>query len=327
MSTGYFGDRETLYLDNLFWGLITSSHILHKHGIFDAYGHVSVRNPDNPSNFFIPMNMAPALLSSADEIIECKVEDGEPAEKTDKPQFSEKYIHSEIYKKFPSVNAVVHSHCSDVLPYCITDVPLKAPIHTTGFLGPEEVPVWDIASVYSSSDKRHDLLVRNTTHGHALAAAFKPSTSGAFIYSKMRSALPTQLGGSTATEPVNVPNHPVVLMRGHGFTTCADGLEAVVYQAIYTREAAKVTTTALSNSQAWSQKALVGQIDVQGAGKIKDAKLKDEGKGLHLLSAREVDDTLHFIRDTKMRPWGLWLREVEVDPMYQNNAKREDSKL
>ena len=93
MSAGYFGKRDELYIDKLHWGLITSSHILHKHGIFDAYGHVSVRNPDNPSSFLMSMNMGPALLSSADEIVEYKIEDGEPVEKTDKQHFSERYIH------------------------------------------------------------------------------------------------------------------------------------------------------------------------------------------------------------------------------------------
>ena len=39
----------------------------------------------------------------------------------------------------------------------------------------------------------------------------------------MRSALPSQIGGSQ--EPDNEPNHAVVLMQGHGFTTVAHGIE------------------------------------------------------------------------------------------------------
>lgn len=34
-------------------------------------------------------------------------------------------------------------------------------------------------------------------------------------------------------------------MRGRGFTTCEDSLEVVVFQAIYTRVAAKAQTQAL----------------------------------------------------------------------------------
>jgi hypothetical protein len=29
----------------------------------------------------------------------------------------------------------VHSHCSEVLPYCVSGVPLRNTIHMAGFLG------------------------------------------------------------------------------------------------------------------------------------------------------------------------------------------------
>src|ERR1700749_1595047 len=105
MSEGYFGKRDKLYLDDLHWGLVTSSHILHHHGILDAYGHVSVRNPDNPSTFFLSRNMPPALMSSAEDIVEYNLEDAEPVEKDAPKVFAERCIHSEIRKKFPAVNA------------------------------------------------------------------------------------------------------------------------------------------------------------------------------------------------------------------------------
>src|SRR5438128_2710773 len=131
MSKGYFPvkERKMLYLDLLFQNLITASHILHKHEVFDAYGHVSVRDPDDLSHFFMSSNMAPALLKSADEIVEYKVEDSSPVKEDAKPGFAERFIHSEIYKKFPNINAVVHSHAIDVLPYCISDIPLRPTIH------------------------------------------------------------------------------------------------------------------------------------------------------------------------------------------------------
>jgi hypothetical protein len=49
MSTGYFPKREKVGLEDLFGGLVTACHILHHHGIFDAYGHISVRSPDDPA--------------------------------------------------------------------------------------------------------------------------------------------------------------------------------------------------------------------------------------------------------------------------------------
>lgn len=135
MSVGYFPKREKLGLEDLFKGLVTASHILHNHGILDAYGHISVRSPDNPATFWMPCNMSPALISTTDDLIEYSVENAEPVEKNVKPGYLERYIHSEIYKRFPAINSVVHSHCSEVLPYCVSGVPLKATIHMAGFLG------------------------------------------------------------------------------------------------------------------------------------------------------------------------------------------------
>jgi ribulose-5-phosphate 4-epimerase/fuculose-1-phosphate aldolase len=135
MSAGYFPKREKVGLEDLFKGLVTASHILHNHGILDAYGHISVRSPDNAQTFWVPCNMAPALVSTPEDLAEYNVEDASPVEKDAKPGYIERYIHSEIYKRFPSINSVVHSHGSHVLPFCVSSVPLKTTIHMAGFLG------------------------------------------------------------------------------------------------------------------------------------------------------------------------------------------------
>ena len=79
--------------------------------------------------------MPPALVSSADDLVEYYVESAEAVEKNTQPGYIERHIHSEIYKRFPNINSVVHSHASDVLPYCVSGVPLKNTIHMAGFLG------------------------------------------------------------------------------------------------------------------------------------------------------------------------------------------------
>jgi ribulose-5-phosphate 4-epimerase/fuculose-1-phosphate aldolase len=135
MSAGYFPKREKVGLEDLFNGLVTASHILHYHGVVDAYGHISVRSPDNHATFWMSCNMAPALVSSPDDLVEYNVEDSTAVEKDAKSGYLERHIHGEIYKRFPEINCVVHSHCSDVLPYCASGVPLKASIHMAGFLG------------------------------------------------------------------------------------------------------------------------------------------------------------------------------------------------
>jgi len=135
MSVGYFPKREKVGLEDLFKGLVTACHILHQNDIFDAYGHISVRSPDNPATFWMPCNMPPALVSSPDDLIEYNIDGAEAVEKDAKLGYVERHIHSEIYKRFPAVNSVVHSHASDVLPYCVSGVPLKNTIHMAGFLG------------------------------------------------------------------------------------------------------------------------------------------------------------------------------------------------
>ncbi|KAF2275972.1 arad-like aldolase/epimerase [Westerdykella ornata] len=316
MSAGYFPKRTKVGLEDLFKNLITASHILHHHGILDAYGHISVRSPDNHATFYMPCNMAPALLSSEEHLVEYNVEDGEPVEKHAKPGYLERYIHSEIYKRFPSINSVVHSHCAAVLPYTISGVPLKAGIHMAGFLG-SNVPVWDASSHYSSGSK-HDLLVRDTKLGASLSAAFKPATSAGFLYSKVRSALPAQIGGAPP-DPAKEPDHAVVLMRGHGFTTVAHGIEEAVYQAIYTRDAAKAQMTALMIHDAHFGHVVEGKVDIEGGGKIKSAKVKTEGD-VKFLKDSEAHDAWESIRGTIERPWRLWCREVEVNPLYRNDC-------
>jgi ribulose-5-phosphate 4-epimerase/fuculose-1-phosphate aldolase len=143
MSAGYFPKREKVGLEDLFQGLVTASHILHHHGVLDAYGHISVRSPDNHGTFWMSCNISPALVSSQDDLSEYYVEDSTPVEKDAKPGYLERHIHSEIYKRIPGINSVVHSHCSDVLPYCVSGVPLRAAVHMAGFLGQLRCSGWD----------------------------------------------------------------------------------------------------------------------------------------------------------------------------------------
>jgi Class II Aldolase and Adducin N-terminal domain len=58
--------------------LITANHILHNHGIVDAYGHISIRHPQNPKIYIMSGYMAPALVSHPDDLIEYWVTGSEP---------------------------------------------------------------------------------------------------------------------------------------------------------------------------------------------------------------------------------------------------------
>jgi ribulose-5-phosphate 4-epimerase/fuculose-1-phosphate aldolase len=116
--------------------LITANHILHYHHILDAFGHVSVRNPNTNTTFFIALQMGPAVVSGPQDIGEYLVEDGSPLEGTE-GGYAERFIHSEILRRYPDVQSVVHSHAEDVLPYTVLrdGVGLEPVYHMAGFLG------------------------------------------------------------------------------------------------------------------------------------------------------------------------------------------------
>lgn len=118
-----------------FSALVTANHILHYHQVLDAYGHVSTRSPFNPNTFVMSASTAPALVSSMDDLVEYEIEDASAVEKDAPKGYVERYIHSEIYKRFPMVNSVIHSHAEAVLPYGITTVPLRPLYHMGAVMG------------------------------------------------------------------------------------------------------------------------------------------------------------------------------------------------
>ncbi|KAF1934910.1 arad-like aldolase/epimerase [Clathrospora elynae] len=207
--------------------LITANHILHYHNVLDAMGHVSVRNPDTNTTFFIALQLGPAVVSGPEDIGEYLVEDGSPVKGT-MGGYAERYIHSEVLKRYPDVNAVVHSHAEDVLPYTVIETGLEPVYHMAGFLG-SNVPNFDIETAYLPSDPR-DMLVNSPRLGAALA----------------------QTLGTNKTYPTS-PAHTTILQRGHGFVTVGTSVEQVVDYAYYATSNARVQTKALLLASAASK--------------------------------------------------------------------------
>jgi ribulose-5-phosphate 4-epimerase/fuculose-1-phosphate aldolase len=75
------------------------------------------------------------MASAAADLVEFKIEDGAPVGPESGIRWPERYIQSEIYKRFAGINCVVHSHSSDVLSFTVSGVPLKPVIHMAGFWG------------------------------------------------------------------------------------------------------------------------------------------------------------------------------------------------
>jgi len=181
--------------------LVLANRIIYDQGVVDGMGHVSVRHNALPNAFLLSANRAPGLVRRAD-IVAYDL-DGQ-ALVADAPRpYLERFIHAEIYRARPDVNAVVHSHSPNVIPFSITRTPLKPVFHMAGFLG-SGAGFFEIREAAGDTD----MLIREPYLGQALARS---------------------LGG-----------HTCVLMRGHGSTVVGSSLEQAVYRAVYMESNAKI---------------------------------------------------------------------------------------
>ncbi|MBY5827560.1 class II aldolase/adducin family protein [Rhizobium leguminosarum] len=180
---------ETLLED-----LVSASRILADQGICDAFGHVSVRNPDNPGTYFLSRARAPQLVTRQD-IMEFSL-DGRPVGDDERKPFLERFIHGCIYAARPDVHSVVHSHSRSVIPFSISPSKLRPVIHSCATIG-HDVPVWDAQDVFGDTN----LLVSSEAMGRDFAKSL----------GKGRSAL----------------------MRGHGSTVVGATIREAVYTAVY----------------------------------------------------------------------------------------------
>ena len=80
--------------------LVAANRILAMHGIVDAFGHVSVRHNRNRERFLLSRSLAPDLVT-ADDLIEYDL-DSNPVNANGRSQYSERFIHGEIYKARPT---------------------------------------------------------------------------------------------------------------------------------------------------------------------------------------------------------------------------------
>jgi HCOMODA/2-hydroxy-3-carboxy-muconic semialdehyde decarboxylase len=187
--------------------LVAANRVLAQEGILDAFGHVSVRHPSNPNRYLMSRALAPILVT-ANDIMEYDL-DSNPVDPKGRPSVNERFIHGEIYKARPDVKAVVHSHSPTVVPFSVTQVPLRPVIHVASFLW-VGVPVFEIRDAGGPATT---MLVRNGALGKALAAT---------------------LG-----------DKPVALMRGHGNVVVGPDVQTAVRYAIYTEVNARLQVIAI----------------------------------------------------------------------------------
>jgi ribulose-5-phosphate 4-epimerase/fuculose-1-phosphate aldolase len=187
--------------------LAVANRILANEGIIDAFGHISARNPKDPSRYFISRHRASELVEPAD-ILEMTL-DSEPVVPTRVRLYSEMVIHGEIYKARPDVHSVCHHHAPAVLPFCATGVELVPLFHLGGTLG-TKVPFWDSRDEFGDTN----LLVRTPEEGASHARALGP--------------------------------HWMLLLRRHGASLAGKSVRECVFRSIYTTRNAELQLRAMA---------------------------------------------------------------------------------
>ena len=182
-------EKNTLLSD-----LVIANRILADQGVVDGYGHVSVRNPANPNHFYISRWLAPDLVTESD-IVELDL-DCNPVNGDKRKLYSERWIHSEMYRARPDVKSIVHTHAPTVVLMGVTGEPVVPIYHMTGFIG-SGLPTFDIRKSFGMTN----MLISDAARGKALAQS---------------------IGDKAA-----------VLMRGHGGVTVGTNLSHSVGRSVY----------------------------------------------------------------------------------------------
>jgi ribulose-5-phosphate 4-epimerase/fuculose-1-phosphate aldolase len=192
-------------LDDALRDLVIANRILAHHGVLDAFGHVSIRHPENSQRYFMSCSRGPGSVDRED-LMEFDL-DSEPIDQRGRAMYAERQIHGRAYQARPDVNSVCHNHSAATIPFGASDVPLRPIFHMGSVIG-RQVPVWDIADDFGPTN----LLVTTAAMGASLAKT---------------------LG-----------NGRVVLMRGHGSTVVGQTLREVVFTSVYSQKNAELSLAA-----------------------------------------------------------------------------------
>ena len=175
--------------------LVVANRILAREGVVDAFGHISVRHPDNPEKYLLSVSRAPELITR-DDIVEFTL-DGEATDLRDRTPYGERYIHGAIYEMRPDVHSVIHNHSHEIIPFGATKTTTLRPVAHVGSPIGHNVKTWDIRDKFGETN----LLVVNMEQGRDLGAT---------------------LGDGR-----------VALMRGHGAVVAATNIKNAVMTAVY----------------------------------------------------------------------------------------------
>ena len=186
--------------------LVVANRALAAENVIDDFGHVSARHPLRPDRFFLSRSRSPMLVT-ADDIMEFSL-DGAPIEQNGRRIYAERFIHAAIFAARPDVNCVTHHHARSILPFTVSDMPLKPMFHMAAVIG-REVPLWDSQAEFGDTN----MLVDSLAMGESLARA---------------------LGDGTAA-----------LLRGHGAVCSAPTVAGACLVSVYLKENAEMVLNTL----------------------------------------------------------------------------------
>lgn len=211
--------------------LALANRIVANEGVIDAFGHVSMRHPNDPNRYLLSRSRAPELVSPED-FIEYDLE-SQPARDPGVGQYSERVIHGEIYKARPEVMAVCHHHSPAFMPLLATGTDY-VPVYHLGAVGGIKPPFWDQQDEFGDTN----MLVVKPEEGASLARA---------------------LG-----------RHWIVLMKRHGVTVAGTSVRDCVFRSVYSARNAEYQVSAMAIGKAGSlsqgETELAGQISSKTTG-------------------------------------------------------------
>lgn len=188
-------------VENAIRELVLANRILAREDVIDDFGHVSVRHPTNPDRFLLSRSRSPEVVTR-DDIMEFEL-DGTVVSDDNRRPYAERFIHGAIYMARPDVNSVSHHHARSVIPFSVTDTPLRPVFHMASVMG-TDIPVWDSQPEFGDTN----MLVDSLDMGHSLAKT---------------------LGNGRAA-----------LLRGHGAICAAPDLKAICMISIYMKDNAEL---------------------------------------------------------------------------------------
>jgi ribulose-5-phosphate 4-epimerase/fuculose-1-phosphate aldolase len=216
--------------------LVQANVLLDAQKVLDAFGHVSVRHPDQPDHFIMACSRAPRFVTAEDMII-YSIKTGNPIEADTRPLYSERFIHAALYQRRADVHAICHHHSPAIMPFCIAGLKIE-PVYQHGALIGPDVPIWDSRDEFADTN----MLVTNMEQADSLART---------------------LGNASA-----------VLMRRHGVTQIASDLNELIFASITLCRNAEYQFNATLLSAAHQKVDLTSQSLSDSRNKLSEGEIK-----------------------------------------------------